>query len=71
LRRLSQAWTPSSGNCTVAPSAAGLGGQAPYWQQWSYDLTGNRLSQVDHATASGDVSTSYNYPAAGAAQAHT
>jgi YD repeat-containing protein len=71
LRRLTQAWTPASADCTAAPAAAGLGSAAPYWQQWSYDATGNRLTQTEHATASGDVSTSYGYPAAGAAQAHT
>jgi RHS repeat-associated protein len=71
LRRLTQAWTPGSNDCTVAPTAAGLGGAAPYWQQWSYDATGNRLTQTDHATANGDVSTTSSYPAAGAAQPHT
>jgi RHS repeat-associated protein len=71
LRRLTQAWTPGSGDCTAAPSASGLGGAAPYWQQWSYDATGNRLTETDHATANGDVSTSYSSPAAGAPQPHT
>jgi RHS repeat-associated protein len=71
LRRLTQAWTPGSNDCTAAPTSAGLGGAAPYWQQWGYDATGNRLTQTDHVTANGAASTTYSYPAPGAAQPHT
>ena len=71
LRRLTQAWTPGSGDCMTAPTNAGLGGAAPYWQQWSYDATGNRLTETDHATANGDATTTYTYPAAAAPQPHT
>jgi RHS repeat-associated protein len=71
LRRLSQAWTPSSGSCTAAPTAAGLGGPAKYWQSWTYDLVGDRQSQVEHATATGDVTTAYTYPGPAAGQPHT
>jgi RHS repeat-associated protein len=70
LQRLSQAWTPSSGSCSTAPSATALGGPAPYWQSWTYDLTGNRRTQVQHA-ASGDTTSTYNYPDPGASQPHT
>jgi RHS repeat-associated protein len=72
LRRLTQAWTPGTDNCATAPSTAGLGGPAPYWQSWTYDVTGNRLTQVGHATSAGgaDTSTGYTYPAAGAARPH-
>jgi RHS repeat-associated protein len=49
---------------------AGLGGPAPYWQHWTFDAAGNRLSQTDH-TGSGDRTTTYAYPAAGSAQPHT
>jgi RHS repeat-associated protein len=35
-----------------------LGGPAPYWQSWTYDKVGNRLSQVDHR-AGGDITTTY------------
>jgi RHS repeat-associated protein len=69
--RLVQAWTPANGDCTPAPSASALGGPAPYWQSWTLDAVGNRLSQTDHATPNGDATTTYTYPAAGAAQAHT
>jgi RHS repeat-associated protein len=69
LRRLTQAWTPSSGNCATAPATSGLGGPAPYWQSWTFDKAGDRLSQVDHAGA-GDTTTTYAYPVAGQAQPH-
>ncbi|GIF20871.1 RHS repeat-associated protein [Actinoplanes tereljensis] len=67
-RRLSQAWSPSSGDCGAAPTTSGLGGPAPYWQSWTYDVTGNRSGQVDHATT--NTTTSYAYPAAGSARPH-
>ena len=73
LRRLTQAWTPGTDNCATAPTTAGLGGPAPYWQSWTYDVTGSRLTQVDHATsaAGADTSTGYTYPAAGSTRPHT
>jgi RHS repeat-associated protein len=70
LRRLTQAWTPSSGDCATARSATSLGGPAPYWHSWTFDKTGNRLTETKHASAGDTVRTS-TYPAAGAAQPHT
>lgn len=58
LRRLTEAWTPASGDCQTAPPTGGLGGPAPYWTSWSYDQVGNRLSQVEHGSA-GDTTTNY------------
>ncbi|MFC0529062.1 polymorphic toxin-type HINT domain-containing protein [Phytohabitans kaempferiae] len=69
LQRLRQAWTPSSGNCATAPTTGGLGGPAPYWLSWDINTIGNRTEQVDHK-ASGNVTTTYAYPAAGAARPH-
>ncbi|MFV2018370.1 polymorphic toxin-type HINT domain-containing protein [Micromonospora sp. LOL_023] len=69
MRRLTSAWTPSNGNCGAAPSTSGLGGPAPYWLSWQYDVVGNRLQQVDHKS-SGDVTTTYAYPAGGGSNAH-
>jgi hypothetical protein len=72
LQRLTKAWTPSSGDCSQAPTAAGLGGPAPYWQDYGYELTGNRTSFTQHS-ASGSTSTStdsYNYPAPGSPHPH-
>jgi hypothetical protein len=62
LGRLSEAWTPSSGSCATAPSVAGLGGPAPYWQSYTYDAVGNRRTMVDHATAAGEATTTYAVP---------
>jgi len=69
LRRLTQAWTPASAACSTAPSVAGLGGSAPYWSSYGYDLVGNRTSLVAH-TAAGDTTSASTYPAAGSAGAH-
>nr|MDT0661638.1 polymorphic toxin-type HINT domain-containing protein [Micromonospora sp. DSM 115978] len=70
LRRLTQAWTPTSGNCAATPSVTSLGGPAPYWHSWSFDAVGNRRTQTVH-TSGGDATTNYHYPLAGTAQAHT
>ncbi len=58
----------------MAASTSTLGGPAPYWQSYSYDASGNRTQLVNHASLSTNGvanSTTYNYPAAGAAQPHT
>ncbi|MEV4315643.1 RHS repeat-associated core domain-containing protein [Actinocrispum sp. NPDC049592] len=68
LTRLTEAWTPQSG-CTADPTVAALGGVAPYWQSFTYDVSGNRLSQTTHAQAGDTVQTS-TYPAAGQPHAH-
>ena len=64
LRRLTEAWTPGS-NCDADPSTAALAGPAPYWQSFSYDEVGNRLTETQHAAA-GDTVRKYTYPAPGA-----
>ncbi|QFV00187.1 hypothetical protein KDY119_03722 [Luteimicrobium xylanilyticum] len=69
LRRLTQAWTPSSNSCTGAPSSLTLGGAAPYWSSWGYDAVGNRTSQTTHASG-GDTVATYTYPVAGSARPH-
>ncbi|MGI5175715.1 RHS repeat-associated core domain-containing protein [Dactylosporangium sp. CA-152071] len=62
--RLSDAWTPTSGNCATAPTVAGLGGAAAYWKSYTSDASGNRTSEVTH-TAGGDFNRTYTYPAQG------
>ncbi|KAB1105088.1 RHS repeat protein [Micromonospora aurantiaca] len=77
-RRLTEAWTPASYDCAARPQGESeLGGPAPYWQQWSFGTPdhpqgriGNRLTQIERGTPTGTVTTSYSYPAAGAAQPH-
>jgi RHS repeat-associated protein len=70
LRRLTSAWTATDA-CATSPSAAILGGPAPYWQSWTYDKTGNRLSETNYNTTTGvGVTSTSTYPAAGAARPH-
>ncbi|MDI5964914.1 RHS repeat-associated core domain-containing protein [Streptantibioticus silvisoli] len=52
LQRLSSAWTATDA-CAATPAAgdsATVGGPNPYWQSWTYDQQGNRLTQTDHDT---------------------
>jgi RHS repeat-associated protein len=63
LQRLQEAWTPASGDCSVAPSAGALGGPATYWHTYTYDAIGNRTHLVEHATSTGDRDTTYTVPA--------
>ncbi|MBB2923756.1 RHS repeat domain-containing protein [Cellulomonas cellasea] len=65
LRRLSSAWTPANANCGTTPTAAGLGGPAPYWKDYTFDAIGNRKTEITH-TSSGDTTQTYAYPASGA-----
>jgi RHS repeat-associated protein len=63
------------GGCvTSTPNAATIGGPAPYWQTFGFDLTGNRKSHVDHhigGDTSKDITRSFTYPDPGKAQPHT
>ena len=68
LRRLTEAWTPGT-SCADEPEVANLSGPAAYWQTFTYDKSGNRLTKVDHALK-GDVTERYEYPDAGAEQAN-
>ncbi|WP_026423743.1 RHS repeat domain-containing protein [Actinokineospora inagensis] len=69
LRRLNEAWTPSSGDCATAKSTSALGGAAPYWTSWTFDNVNNRSTETTHAAAGNTIRTSA-YPAAGAARPH-
>jgi RHS repeat-associated protein len=75
LRRMTAAWTPAAGegnapgDCTAAPSAAGLGGPAPYWQSWTFDKVGNRKTETK-TSSSGSTTATYSYPATGQFQPH-
>ncbi|MBB1254397.1 RHS repeat protein [Streptomyces sp. OF3] len=65
LQRLTQAWTTRSGTNTCAsnPSATNVGGPDAYWHSYSYDITGNRTKETQHATRTGekDVTRDYTY----------
>ncbi|MFJ2782280.1 MULTISPECIES: polymorphic toxin-type HINT domain-containing protein [unclassified Kitasatospora] len=58
--------TPTSG--AVAPAKTTVGGGNPYWQDYTYDLTGNRTSLIQHdqfGDTSKDVTTTQQFPAPG------
>ncbi|WP_433379313.1 RHS repeat-associated core domain-containing protein [Actinoplanes sp. CA-142083] len=61
LRRLTEAWTPAA-DCAADPGTSLLAGAAPYWQSFTYDAVGNRLTETQHAAAGNTVRT-YSYPA--------
>lgn len=54
-RRLTDAWTPASGDCTDARDTDALGGRAPYWTSYTYNDAGQRTSETDHTTADKDT----------------
>ncbi|MFF9580618.1 RHS repeat-associated core domain-containing protein [Streptomyces achromogenes] len=73
LRRLTEAWTQGDQSCADAPSAAKIGGPAPYWQSYTYDKTGNRLTDTRHdigGDTAKDVKRTYAYPPVGQPKAH-
>ncbi|CRK56760.1 FIG01043295: hypothetical protein [Alloactinosynnema sp. L-07] len=67
LRRLTEAWTPAAA-CAADRSVATLGGPAPYWHSWTFDVTGNRKSETRHATT--DTVVGYQYPDPGQPRPH-
>lgn len=72
-QRLTEAWTPQSGDCSTTPTASTLGGPAPYWNSWTYTTGGMRDTQTVYTTT-GNTKTSYGYPPVnnqGAGQPHT
>ncbi|PWI43707.1 hypothetical protein CK485_16480 [Streptomyces sp. ICBB 8177] len=85
LQRLTTAWTDTAGTTTptagsvascktTTPSASTIGGPAPYWQSYSYDLLGDRTQEVMHDTSgntANDVTQSISYPGSGATAAPT
>jgi RHS repeat-associated protein len=70
LDRLNQAWT-TAGSCSQAPTTSAITGANPYWLSWTFDPTGLRKTQTQHAlpgATGGDTTTNYTYPTAGTAQ---
>ncbi|WP_189129998.1 polymorphic toxin-type HINT domain-containing protein [Wenjunlia tyrosinilytica] len=73
-RRLTEAWTQSTTSCDGQPTKPAIGGPAPYWQSFTYDVVGNRLAQTRHdpsGDSAKDIKQTYTYPAAGSPQPHT
>ncbi|UWM48304.1 sugar-binding protein [Streptomyces carpaticus] len=48
LRRLTDAWTQDTTGCADSGSAATVGGPAPYHHSYTYDTSGNRLTETRH-----------------------
>ncbi|MFE1047603.1 RHS repeat-associated core domain-containing protein [Streptomyces olivaceus] len=69
-RRMTEAWTPASQKCSDTRSAHSLGGRAPYWTSYTYNDTGQRTTQTEHATA-GNTTTNYCYEKEGQPHALT
>jgi RHS repeat-associated protein len=67
--RLAEAWTPGTDNCATDPATGSLGGPAPYWQSYRYDVAGNRTSATEHTSAAMTTHT-YTYPAPGQPRPH-
>ncbi|MBF8186167.1 type IV secretion protein Rhs [Nonomuraea sp. K274] len=71
LRRLTAAWTATDGCAARSPRSELIGGAAPYATSYTYDVTGNRTKEVQHAFgAHPEVTRTYAYPEAGAARPH-
>jgi RHS repeat-associated protein len=73
LDQLTNAWSQSTATCASTPSASAIGGAQPYWEQLSYDATGNMLTDDTTYGAPGSQSTvdlENTYPAAGGPGAH-
>ncbi|MEU6848593.1 polymorphic toxin-type HINT domain-containing protein [Actinacidiphila alni] len=73
LGRLTEAWAQTATTCTT-PSAALLGGPAPYWQSYTYDLSGSRATETlhdVHGVTANDTHRAYTTPAPTAARPHT
>ncbi|KUJ39891.1 hypothetical protein ACZ90_69055, partial [Streptomyces albus subsp. albus] len=73
LRRTTEAWTQGTKTCATSPAASEMGGPAPYWQSFTYDKTGNRLTETWH-DPSGDAAKNavrtYHYPPSGPGVSH-
>ncbi|MEV1329876.1 polymorphic toxin-type HINT domain-containing protein [Micromonospora costi] len=65
LRRLTNAWTPTTGDCAPSQRAADkLGGPAPYWHSYSYQPgTDNRYQETVHTST--PTTRTYSYPSQG------
>uniref|UniRef100_A0AAU2A6N6 RHS repeat-associated core domain-containing protein n=1 Tax=Streptomyces sp. NBC_00093 TaxID=2975649 RepID=A0AAU2A6N6_9ACTN len=60
-RRLTEAWTPSTADCTTANrTTANLGGAAPYWTSYTYKDSGLRATETTK-TSSATTNKTYCY----------
>lgn len=75
LRRLTKAFTATDNGCDTPDLAPATGTSVKYFQEYAYDLTGNRTSLTRTRQSSTgtptETTTAYTYPTAGSAQPHT
>ena len=57
LGELTNAWTQNTATCPATPAASDLGGAQPYWQQLSYDTTGDITASTTTYGAPGSQTT--------------
>ncbi|MGW4804852.1 RHS repeat-associated core domain-containing protein [Kitasatospora sp. NPDC004272] len=83
LNRLTTAWTDTAGTTvptagqlatcnSTSPAPATVGGPAPYWESWQYDLLGDRTQQVQHdltGNTAKDTTQTSSYPGNGTTKA--
>ncbi|MFF7139467.1 RHS repeat domain-containing protein [Streptomyces sp. NPDC008196] len=63
-KRLTEAWTPKTADCSTAGrTVANLGGAAPYWTSYSYTPSGQRATETRNAAVPTPVTTKYCYDA--------
>lgn len=74
MRRLTNEWTTAASGdqaCDTTPSQEAMGGAAPYWNSYTYDDLGNRLTETRHGFVDGsDVERTYQRPGAGEERPH-
>ena len=63
LQRLTEAWAQTAATCPTTITTAGTGGPAAYWRSYTYDVSGNRKTEVIHQAAA--TTRTFGYPAAG------
>ncbi|MFF7127276.1 polymorphic toxin-type HINT domain-containing protein [Streptomyces sp. NPDC008240] len=71
--RLTEAWAQNTPACATTPTASVLGGPAPYWQSYTYDLSGNRRTETQHdisGDTTKDINRTYSYPTSGSKRPH-
>ncbi|MFJ6393903.1 RHS repeat-associated core domain-containing protein [Streptomyces sp. NPDC091972] len=57
-RRLTNAWTPSTADCSTSTrTTANLGGASPYWTSYTYTDSGLRKTETAHTTSATTTKT--------------
>ncbi|MEU6291741.1 polymorphic toxin-type HINT domain-containing protein [Streptomyces sp. NPDC046988] len=59
-QRLTEAWTPTTQNCTDPRNVSALSGPAPYWTSYTYNTAGQRTTETEH-TSTAATKTTYCY----------